>query len=227
MTTLEFILAVITLFTTGGGIASLFSFFQKHKKNKILENEIETLKDKKQDIEIIEIKDSIKDISKDIKFQNVEISSINAKLKDSEFLKKLDAGTNNFLLESLNLSEIKNDELEQALNIGQQKFILFAQRILFCDFKILPKEIKNTGKNLLRPVKRFIKIEKLEIKQDALFVIELQNYLIKSLDSFILNFSNYKNSINGTRRDLFNQALQSFFENIIQETLTLYLRDKK
>lgn len=192
----------------------------KSKKNedekKELESEIESLKDKEQDFEIVAIKSDIAEIKETNNW-------IVEKMKSKDDLEKLYRKVKEKIDQTLLISECENEELKHLIFNSQQSFRILINDVLTGDFELSVNDFLTDATHLLKNAKQKIDREKLKIFAPETFLEELEAFVIKpNLQNLTLHYSELKELKNGVRRKKFSEVSLKFIYSIVSETITRY-----
>ncbi len=201
----DLILGIITLMTTGGGLASILSLISKKKIKKYILDI-----DKRQDKTIKNIKEDISYI-KDI-------------LEDSQFLKKLKVNIYNSYSTITTLKTINNNEIKNAIFLGYINYEKLLEDIVHNEYNLSKEQIKNSAYHLLKNVKNNITREKLNLSENKsnIYLSDIENFLKNKVDYFIICYYKIKKYNNGKRRLFFKELAIKTFEEIIIYILEEY-----
>jgi hypothetical protein len=237
-TLVTLIAGVITACTTIGGVLlNNFYNFKKYKMynnlkfielNKDLNKDTLELKvkmsdfDKKQDIEIQEIKKEITNISlltEDIKKDVTYLKDLH---KYTYLIKELEKNISKLADSILTLKDFKNKEVKEALKLGQKKAIEIFDLILNRDFDISEIKLQEEILLSLKSVKNSIDAKKLCIKEPEKFLINLESELRIITDWYIIKYNNIVKKLNGERRADFEKLNYDIIEKIYTKTIDIY-----
>ena len=220
MTTNELILAIITLFTTGGGLASVISAVNKARQNKILEKELETIKDIQQDKEIEQLQKDVKEI-KETNLWIVE------RMKAKDFIEKFYRKIKRKIDNILSVKKPINPEIKHLIYNGQKAFQDFLQTIIIENFQLADNELFELVVHLLKNVKFKIDRTKLNIIDPENFLEILETEVIKpAIEGFVIDYNQLSELENGVRRRKFAEISEKFISQIVENTINIYAKYK-
>jgi len=209
MTTNELILAIITLLTTGGGLASFISLFNKDKKNKKLKEEIETLKDVQQDSRMNKIETTLEWIVERMK-------TIDDKRK---IIREVQEKVDNLI----GVKKLSNYQIKHLIFNSVEFFKNLVADVYSDDFSCDSKKLLEKSEHLLKNVKKKIEIDKLGIDNPILFLEELEVVVIKpELQNFAIKYHDLRVLKNGVRRNKFKEISLNFISKIVGKSIDHY-----
>ena len=198
---------IIALIVASGGLTAVFGIGRKKKNKELIENTLNVI-DEKQNTRLDDI--------------DKKLDEVSSFLKDSHFLKKLNADTQTAMNRILDIKEFDNSEITQALFLGREKLVKFAEHILFQNFDIDNRTIHSTAYHLLKDISGRVIIANLNLENPIDFLTKLQKFLLIQIENFIYGFQDYKKKQNGHRRDEFRKSLLEMFEIIVKTTIDDY-----
>lgn len=213
---------ILIWLTSGGGLLAIITAILKHLEGRNLKKKNKELVDNAQSKSIEKLTSGMVEISTTVNKLVTTVDEFSADMKDSKFIKLLATETLTTMHLILDSKECKNSELKQAIFVGQEKYIKFAESILLQNFNVSNKIIQTTAYNLLKSISSNVIISNLGLKRPVEFLDKLQKFLLIQIENFIYEFHSYKNKQNGDRRKDFKISLMTMFRKIVQNSIDLY-----
>lgn len=198
----QFLAAALTFF-----VPFIFKWISDNKKQKITNDKLDKITtDNKQDERIGNIENKLD-----------ELTSL---FRDSKFLKLLKIKTYNIFTDLVQVKNLENTEIKNALFFGHEQFNKWIEGIIHNDFTLTDIQVKQNAYHLLKFISD--KLNNKNAKISNVFVNNLKNFLINETENFTYKYRTFKRLENGVRRkELENNAL-SMFENIVKYTIDNY-----